>query len=406
MEVDVPKMNSPPLIELLPSPEREPERGPEPEREPEPEPEAAHDPEPKLAVGSGDNPRDGENLILNRVREVICTLFRTQETLLSVHDDPAQTYFTVASLLVYLYCVAWGFGPVLSEVEWLKFVVALPMQAREVIPKMLWDGTLQASNYTLCNVSCGGLLNLHLCHLIRAQKWVMLPRREPPVFRWESLAATLSDELTEQAKYVARETEAKIQECYKSLPGFLQAVDIFEVNNTRLPGPRLLRVARERAGWDKDALHLGPVCTRLDPTSIEVGLWYDTFVPSQFGEEMFDVMGLEPMEVRVRTIKVCMDTFLPHDELLMEISKKVGKVWDHLHPTDECMAWLENRYAVESSTYFGQNLSDKFCKERQMNLNPYRDRIRGSGRTPSVCIPCARGSNNDTSRQFRANLAR
>ena len=47
MEVDVPKINSPPLIELLPSPKREQAGEPaivaEPERKPKPEP----------AVGSG-----------------------------------------------------------------------------------------------------------------------------------------------------------------------------------------------------------------------------------------------------------------------------------------------------------------------------------------------------------------
>ena len=42
----------------------------------------------------------------------------------------------------------------LSEVEWLEFMGALPMQAREVIPKMLWDGTLQASNHNLSVTFC------------------------------------------------------------------------------------------------------------------------------------------------------------------------------------------------------------------------------------------------------------
>ena len=98
----------------------------------------------------------------------------------------------------------------------------------------------------------------------------------------------------------------------------------------------------------------------------EVGLWYNSFVPSNFGEEMFDVMSPEPKEVRIQTIKVSMDSFLPYDQLILEIDKKVEKVWDHLHPTDECMAWLENRYVVDPQDYFGLNLSKKFCTDTQL----------------------------------------
>lgn len=297
----------------------------------------------------------------SQVQESIRELLSGATSDLDPTEISVEGYYQVMCLLVDMYRSVVGItGITLTNGQWEELLQEMPLEGKLVIPRMLVEAKLRAENPRVCHVLLGGLLNAHTAFMINAQGWAMEAALTRPT-RHELNGPALTDTQLHEYEEQSATMLQVMEESRDTTEGFLLRLGDHEAKQKPQYGYRRMKYIFRTAGWEAEGnVALGDI--QIPPWAVD----YTLPPPSDYVAGLIPINCPDSYEMRILQKKIDIGEYLPYEQLMTEIDRPDGAVWNRCGPSEDHQAWLDYRLEKKpGSSIFGTNVPASFCKERK-----------------------------------------